>query len=104
MGVHEAASAGADVIARRIIVRGRVQGVGFRFSFVDAASDAGVVGWVRNRFDGSVEALVQGEAPATERVIDWCRRGPPGARVTDVEVDEAPVDASLTDFRQRASA
>jgi acylphosphatase len=105
VGVHEAASvAGSNVIARRIIVRGRVQGVGFRFSFVDAASESGVVGWVRNRFDGSVEALVQGEPPATERVIDWCSRGPPGARVTDIEVAEVPVDASLTDFTQRASA
>jgi acylphosphatase len=94
----------SNVIARRIIIRGRVQGVGFRFAFVDAASERGVVGWVRNRFDGSVEALVQGESPATERVIDWCRRGPPGARVTDVEVNEVPVDVSLSGFTQRASA
>jgi acylphosphatase len=92
------------VIARRIVLRGRVQGIGFRFALVDTARESGVVGWVRNRFDGSVEALVQGETPTTERVIDWCRRGPPGARVTDVEVDEVPVDASLTDFTQRASA
>jgi acylphosphatase len=95
---------GRPKIARRIIIRGRVQGVGFRFAFVDAARESGVDGWVRNRFDGSVEVLVQGAPPATERVIDWCRRGPPGARVTDVEVNEVPVDASLTGVTQRASA
>jgi len=92
------------MIARRIVIHGSVQGVGFRFAFVDAARESGVVGWVRNRFDGSVEALVQGEPPATERVIAWSRRGPQGARVTDVEVNDVPVDASLTDFAQRASA
>jgi len=92
------------MIARRIVIRGRVQGVGFRFAFVDAARESGVEGWVRNRFDGSVEALVQGEPPATERVIDWCRRGPPGARVTDVEVNEVPVDSSLTGVTQRTSS
>jgi acylphosphatase len=92
------------MIARRVVIRGHVQGVGFRFALVDSARDIGVAGWVRNRFDGSVEALVQGEPRETERVIDWCRRGPPGARVSDVEVNEVPVDAALTAFTQRASA
>jgi acylphosphatase len=89
------------VIARRIVIRGRVQGVGFRFALVDAARESGVVGWVRNRFDGTVEALVQGESRAMERVIEWCRRGPPGARVSVVDIADVPVDPLLADFAQR---
>ena len=95
---------GSTVIARRIVIRGRVQGVGFRFALVDVARENGVAGWVRNRADGAVEALVQGEPRATERVIDWCRRGPPGARVVDVDVTDGPVDRSLADFTQRATS
>jgi acylphosphatase len=90
------------MIARRIVVRGRVQGVGFRFSMIDAARDAGVVGWVRNRHDGAVEAFVQGDAPAVERVVNWSRRGPPGARVTEIEASDAAPDPALRDFAQRA--
>ena len=92
------------MIAKRIVIRGRVQGVGFRFSLVDIARDMDVSGWVRNRFDGSVEALVQGDPAAIERVIDWCRRGPPGAHVTDIEVSDAPADTSQRGFETRASA
>ena len=89
------------MIAKRVVVRGRVQGVGFRFSVVDVAREHGVVGWVRNRRDMSVEAWLQGDASAVQRVADWCRKGPPGARVTDVGVTDAAVDASLSDFAQR---
>ena len=65
------------MIARRIKVHGRVQGVGFRYAMVGAAETCGVAGWVRNRLDGTVEVFVQGEADAVERAIEWCRRGPP---------------------------
>ncbi|HEY3180942.1 MAG TPA: acylphosphatase [Casimicrobiaceae bacterium] len=92
------------MIARRVVIRGYVQGVGFRFALVDIAHENSVAGWVRNRADGTVEALVQGEPRATERVIDWCRRGPPGARVIDVDATDVPVDSSVTDFTQRATA
>ena len=71
---------------------------------IDAARDAGVVGWVRNRYDGAVEAFVQGDAAAVERVVDWSRRGPPGARVTEIEAADAPLEPALRDFNQRASA
>jgi len=57
------------VIARRIVVHGRVQGVGFRFSAVDAATAAGVQGWVRNRRDGTVEAVLAGDARAVDDTI-----------------------------------
>jgi acylphosphatase len=91
------------MIARRITLRGRVQGVGFRESMVDAARALGVSGWVRNRGDGSVEALVQGEPDAVERAIAWCRRGPPVARVTEVVVADEPVSPALSEFVRRAT-
>ena len=82
-------SAGAT-IARRLVIAGRVQGVGFRYAFADEAHSHSLSGWVRNRRDGSVEALISGDAIAVEAMIAWARRGPPGARVTSVEVEAAP--------------
>lgn len=79
------------MIGRRVVVRGFVQGVGFRFAAVRAAEARGVSGWVRNRGDGTVEALFEGAADAVESMVEWCREGPRGARVTGVEVfDEHP--------------
>lgn len=92
------------MIAKRVIVRGRVQGVGFRFAVVDQASALDVAGWVRNRRDGSVEAWLQGPEPAVDRMIEWCRRGPPAASVTSVEHHDEPVDASLRGFAARPTA
>ena len=73
------------MITRHLRIRGRVQGVGFRMYMLGEAQRHGVAGWVRNRRDGSVEAVVQGEPDAVEAVIAWARRGPPSARVTDVD-------------------
>jgi acylphosphatase len=81
------------MMARRLVIRGRVQGVGFRYAMLEAAASRGVTGWVRNRRDGSVEALVQGEADELDAVVAWCRRGPPAARVLDVEVHVAATEA-----------
>ena len=78
-------------VRRRVVVRGVVQGVGYRFSAARAAGTRGVAGWVRNRHDGAVEAVLEGEAAAVESMIEWCRRGPPYADVREVEVhDEEP--------------
>ena len=81
-------------IARRVVIRGRVQGVGFRAYVEHAALRHGVHGWVRNRRDGSVEAVFAGPAEAVAAMIEACRRGPPGARVDAVDAREA-TDAEL---------
>jgi acylphosphatase len=79
----------AAIVARRLVIAGRVQGVGFRYAFADEARMRGLAGWVRNRRDGRVEALVSGPAPAVETMIAWARVGPPAARVSSVQVEEA---------------
>jgi acylphosphatase len=76
---------------RRVIVRGAVQGVFFRDSCRRAALDASVNGWVRNCPDGSVEAVFEGDPESVRALCDWCRDGPPHARVADVEVVAEPV-------------
>ena len=90
--------------AQRIVIVGRVQGVGYRDAAVQAAFAFGVCGWVRNRQDGSVEALAQGEPEAVERFVTWCRRGPPLARVVEVALFDAEVDTVLSAFEMRATA
>jgi acylphosphatase len=79
------------VIRRRVVVRGFVQGVGYRYSTAAAAQVRGVAGWVRNTPDGSVEAVFEGDVDAVDGMVRWCERGPRGAEVTTVEVsEEAP--------------
>ena len=88
------------MIARHLVIRGRVQGVGFRFHMRAEAMRLGVAGWVRNRNDGTVEALIEGEQDAVDRMIAWARRGPSSARVSDVEIEER-TPAALDDFATR---
>lgn len=73
-------------VRRRVVVHGRVQGVFFRDSCERVARSAGVAGWVRNRNDGAVEAVFEGEPEPVERMVAWSREGPRRAEVTDVEV------------------
>lgn len=76
------------VVTRRLSIRGRVQGVGFRESMCREAARLGVNGWVRNRLDGSVEAMIQGSPDQVEALERWARHGPPTAQVFRVETDE----------------
>jgi len=87
--------------AARLLISGKVQGVCFRHYTCETARAAGVVGWVRNRADGRVEALVQGPQDAVDRVVAWCRQGPPAARVDDLQIERHPCDEGLHDFEVR---
>ncbi len=71
--------------ARHLLISGRVQGVGFRFSMCDAAQQFGARGWVRNRRDGRVEAVVDGSADSVASMLAWAQRGPRAARIDQVE-------------------
>jgi acylphosphatase len=87
--------------ARRYLIRGDVQGVGFRFFAQDAATREGLSGWVRNTADGSVEVAAEGEATALERFERHISHGPPRARVTAIDVSEDVPGDVMTDFHIR---
>lgn len=89
--------------ARRVVIRGRVQGVWFRAWTVQEASLRALSGWVRNRTDGSVEALFAGPEAAVEEMIVLCKEGPPAARVADVAAELADPPAE-TGFHQLPTA
>lgn len=80
--------------SKHVIVRGQVQGVSFRAAAQDTAVDLGVAGWVRNRDDGSVEMVVEGDDEAVERMVGWARQGPAAAEVTDVDVTDTEPQGS----------
>ena len=89
------------LVARRFVVSGRVQGVGFRFFVAEAAQGEGLHGWVMNRDDGCVEAHAEGEREAVERFERRIRRGPPGSRVETVQVDDDVPAGRATGFMIR---
>ncbi len=86
------------LIGRRYLVRGRVQRVGFRMFVEDAARLEGVMGYVRNQHDGSVEIVAEGDAEAVQRFELAVRRGPSGARVDDVETHDMPASGQYRRF------
>lgn len=77
------------IVRRVVVIHGRVQGVFFRDSVRRLALEHGIAGWVRNTWDGTVEGAFEGELEAVERLVDFCRDGPPGARVEWLDVDDA---------------
>jgi len=88
--------------ASRLVIEGRVQGVGYRWWVVDTAQLFGLDGWVRNRIDGSVEVLAIGEPVAIGRLAEACAGGPRGAAVQSVGVEAAEDDGSVG-FVQKAT-
>jgi acylphosphatase len=89
-----------EVVRRRVRVEGRVQGVFFRDSARQRADAHGVAGWIANRRDGAVEAVLEGSPEAVERVLRFLRTGPPRASVEHVNVEEEPPEG-LTGFEVR---
>lgn len=85
-------------VTRQLRIIGRVQGVWYRESMRLEAERLGVTGWVRNRRDGSVEAVVQGSPAAVDAIVEWARRGPELARVTDLQISDA--DGSFSNFEK----
>jgi acylphosphatase len=85
-------------IAKHLKIRGLVQGVYYRESFKAEAIHLQLTGWIRNRKDGSVEAFVQGNLLALDKIEAWARQGPPRAKVESIEVKEASWDSSCISF------
>jgi acylphosphatase len=90
----------SEVVRRRVVVTGHVQGVFFRGTVRREAQRRGLAGWVTNRADGAVEAVFEGEPDAVAALVDFCERGPRGADVRQVEAtDEAPEGLAAFDVR-----
>ncbi len=89
-------------LTRHLVIVGRVQGVGFRHAMTRRAASLDLRGWVRNRLDGNVEALIQGTPDAVAAMIAWARHGPRTADVDRVEVE--PDEGEFTTFEQRPTA
>ncbi len=87
---------------KHLIISGRVQGVGFRYSMLAEAERLGVTGWVRNRRDGTVEAVVDGDPADVAAMVKWANSGPTGARVTGVAVSE--VEGRFAGFESKPTA
>jgi len=86
-------------VARRFVISGRVQNVGFRYFTQNAAAREGVAGWVQNLPDGRVEVFVEGDEDAVTRVERAIRSGPPGARVDNIDVQDDEAVGTLKGFR-----
>ena len=81
-----------------VVISGRVQGVWFRASTRDKAQQLGLTGWVKNTVEGNVEAVFEGKEQQVQQMIDWCHRGPPHARVDNVEVQKKPISQGFEQF------
>lgn len=89
----------AKTLRAHVFISGRVHGVSFRWFTQRKAQELGLTGWVRNLWDGRVEAVFEGEAGAVRQAVAWCHTGEPPARVTDVDVTYAPFTSEFRTFR-----
>jgi len=101
MDAKTTSTAGQEIVAVRLSVHGRVQGVGFRRFARSAAQQHGLAGWVRNAYDGSVEIWAEGPRRAVTIFLETVRKGPSGSWVTDVEETWFSPDGSLNGFTVR---
>ncbi|HLE47420.1 MAG TPA: acylphosphatase [Candidatus Thermoplasmatota archaeon] len=85
-------------IRRHVWIKGRVQGVNFRNAAKQVADQLHVGGWVKNLEDGRVEAVFEGPRDALERILTWCRHGPPAARVTEIDLQSEPASGEFLRF------
>lgn len=89
----------ASKIRRHVFIKGHVQGVNFRNATKQEADQLGIVGWVKNLEDGRVEAVFEGAPDSIQRMIDWCKRGPPAARVDELKVGSESAASVLIRFQ-----
>ncbi len=87
-----------EKVRAHVFIEGRVQGIFFRANTREEASLLGLTGWVKNCWDGRVEAVFEGEREKVEKVILWCKKGPPGAMVRDVEINWEQVTGEYETF------
>ncbi|OGI18333.1 MAG: acylphosphatase [Candidatus Melainabacteria bacterium RIFCSPHIGHO2_02_FULL_34_12] len=90
-----------EMYQSHLIVSGRVQGVFYRASCQDVAVKYGLNGWVKNLSTGDVEVLVQGEKEQIEKLIEWCKKGPPNAKVSDVKIEWQEMSEEINGFSVR---
>lgn len=88
-------------VRKHVVIKGRVQGVNFRSETENKANELGVTGWVMNRRDGSLEAVFEGAEEAVERMLEWCRQGPPLAKVVKIDVDSEKYTGKFNTFERR---
>jgi acylphosphatase len=91
----------AELVRAHVVISGRVQGVFFRMETLEEARKTGVSGWVKNKQEGTVEAVFEGEKALVDSVIQWCRQGPPVSRVDNVDIEWEPYTGKFTGFSIR---
>lgn len=91
----------AELVRAHVVISGKVQGVFFRMETLEEARKTGVSGWVKNKQDGTVEAVFEGEKALVDSVIQWCRQGPPVSRVDNVDIEWEPYTGKFTGFSIR---
>ena len=90
-----------DIACFHAVIDGQVQGVGFRFFVMELAETCGITGWVRNRYDGTVEVMAEGRRAVLESFLNQLRRGPRGAYITNVDTDWPPAGNKFVQFEIR---